>query len=350
MLCLHRTDSYVGLPSEERELRLRVYWVLFVSERTYCIQHGLPTILRPISLRPSPKDGPDGCSGSPILSFLYLTKLFTFLDGDLIEPPSAVSPPNENGAVVGGTMADGSFDSQSARSKVSLSQSDLDCAEEGVGLDETQRVDIFVTRNWIRILLWEYTVRHFRMSCSADNEAFSIFLPALVAHEMLGFFSAVSSNSICAHGYGMELKVFRVADSLLDVLACRRQVGRADGMLLGSRDALHSLERVLSTVGGPQSLFLDKLRRRMGEVQLPVANTSWMQLPWPENRSTNVDEAEDCDAPQTDLELASGSLFELSEAAGQQFLGADMSGTELLNPPVFDYGNTQENNTWNEIR
>lgn len=211
MLGLHRPDTYVALSSDERELRLRVYWVLFVSERTYCIQHGLPTILRPINKRPSPNEGPDGCSGSPILSFLYLTKLFTFLDGDLIEPPSMSSNGgvSASAAVTGDGCIDDPIDKQRARNKVTIFQSDLGATAEGVGLDETQRVDIFVTRNWIRILLWEFTVRHFTMSCTTDDQAFSILLPALVSHEMLGLFSAVSEKSICAHGYGMVSPIGR---------------------------------------------------------------------------------------------------------------------------------------------
>jgi hypothetical protein len=49
-------------------------------------------------------------------------------------------------------------------------------------------------------------------------------------------------------------------------------------MMVHSRDALHSLEKTLATVGGSESLFLNRLRHRMAEVQLPVPNTSWLQL------------------------------------------------------------------------
>lgn len=71
-----------------------------------------------------------------------------------------------------------------------------------------------------------------------------------------------------------ELKVFRIADALVDILACQAAATaahRPDGMLVSSRDALHALERVLSTVGGPDSLFLRRLRLRMAETRLPVA-------------------------------------------------------------------------------
>ena len=237
MLGLHRSDTYMTMPEDDRELRLRVYWVLFVSERTYCVQHGLPPILRPISERPAPDHVPSSdhssvggggnaggggkyslpssyggtysddrrvvrtSSSAPIASFLYLTRLFTFLDGDLIEPPSAITLPPPG-------MAEDDGEDRQTRRRVTLFQSDLDpsAAEQqsnAVGLDEIQRVDIFVTRNWIRILLWEYSVRHFAMSSSPDDQAFSMLLPALVAHGMLGFFSTISGESICAHGYGM---------------------------------------------------------------------------------------------------------------------------------------------------
>ena len=211
MLGLHRSASYATVSPGERELRLRVYWVLFVSERTFCVQRGLPTILKPINQRPSPDEAPDGYSASPILSFLYLTNLFTFLDGDLIEPPSEAEAslqvaeprmpgdPNSPGA----DNLSLQKSQERVRNKIAYFQSSLGSTAEGIGLDETQRVDISVTRNWIRVLLWEYTIRHFPMSCTADDQAFSMLLPALVSHEMLGLFSGVSGKSIMAHGFGM---------------------------------------------------------------------------------------------------------------------------------------------------
>lgn len=66
-----------------------------------------------------------------------------------------------------------------------------------------------------------------------------------------------------------------MADSLLDVLMCVPSATTGHGMLVGSRDALHSLEHVLLTVGGPNSPFLEMLRRRMAESDLPIASFQW---------------------------------------------------------------------------
>lgn len=43
-------------------------------------------------------------------------------------------------------------------------------------------------------------------------------------------------------------------------------------MLLGARDVLHSLQKALLLIGGPESLFHKKLMLVMAESQLPVPN------------------------------------------------------------------------------
>lgn len=135
-----------------------------------------------------------GC-GTLDSSFQSLAQLFTFLDSDMIEtPPSS-------------TARELKYGGSKARNTVSKIHSNLLSAEASAAdLDETQRVNIVVTRNWIRILWWEYALRHFAMSCHADDQAFSMMMPASVAHEMLSFFACVSNESICAHGYGMVRK------------------------------------------------------------------------------------------------------------------------------------------------
>jgi hypothetical protein len=81
-----------------------------------------------------------------------------------------------------------------------------------------------------------------------------------------------------------ELKVFRIADSLLDVLLCAPASAGTRGLLSDSRTSLHSLEKVLIDVGGSDSQFLAMLRKRMLESQLPAPQTVWndLQLSSPE--------------------------------------------------------------------
>ncbi|EMR65179.1 putative aflyd sugr sugar regulator protein [Eutypa lata UCREL1] len=204
--------TYSGLPRAERALRLRVFWILFVSERTFCAENRLPPILTPIGEFPIDEEGGD-LAGSPFSAFLCLVKLFVHLERDFVE--TSPSP-----AVL--------FQLRDRdRYRISQYQSNLSLGLNDGPFDETQRVDLFVTRQWIRTLLWEYTVRHFSMSCKSEDQAFSMLLPISIAHETLSLFHAVSNNSLQPHGYGMELKVFRMADSLVDTLACVPSINRS---------------------------------------------------------------------------------------------------------------------------
>ncbi|KIW93066.1 uncharacterized protein Z519_06916 [Cladophialophora bantiana CBS 173.52] len=278
-LKLHLLDDYADMNFREHQLRLRVYWILFVSERTYCVQNGLPTTLRPINEFPS-TDPIEGYDGAPLPAFIALIRLFTFLDGDILWPIPSSAAVSIQGA---------------PKNQISVLQHDLTRHPLSEELDESQRVDILATRNWIRILLWQYTITHFPVSCHAHDQAFSALLPATIAHDMLSVLENVSWKSIQPHGYGMELKIFRIADCLLDVLLCAPTSAVMRGLLMESRQSLHLLEKVLADVGGTGSHFFSTLQQRMVESQLPVPHTlqndlqiSWYPKADEKRKSTNA--------------------------------------------------------------
>ncbi|RYP60341.1 hypothetical protein DL771_010554 [Monosporascus sp. 5C6A] len=153
-------------------------------------------------------------SGGPSSGFLRLIQLFIRLERNFIES-SAHTVPAQLHIV--------------EREKMSQYQSFLNLDVDNGPFDEAQWVDLFVTRQWIRTLLWEYTVRHFSMS----------YTLACVPP------TKCSNNS----------------------------------MLVKPRDILHSLEQVLSTVGGPDSPFLARLRQCMAEADLPAGLPTCLSLP-----------------------------------------------------------------------
>lgn len=116
-------------------------------------------------------------------SFISLARLFAYLEGNLAVPSYSQEPLE--------------------RQKLVSYHADLSLDSHNQAAHEAQRVDLFVTRQWIRLLLWEYTAQHFIMSCYPDDQAFSLFLPVKIGREMLSLFSMVTSAAIKAHGYGM---------------------------------------------------------------------------------------------------------------------------------------------------
>ncbi|TQN65549.1 hypothetical protein CSHISOI_09945 [Colletotrichum shisoi] len=226
---------------------------------TFCVQNGFPTCLSPIKAWPSEGYQVFGLGGLDP-SFQLLSRLFTLLDDNLLMPGERLvlkSGPRTPDSLYQGlwTMAEG---------PVSVI---------GPTLPEIQRVNVAVTWHWIRILWWQYALQHCRMSSSTDGTMLSMLGPASVAHQTVQLFASVSRQAIRTHGYGMELKIFRIADSLVDLLACNPRLrGSGSGMLLGARDTLHALENALVLVGGEGSLFYKKLQLCMAEVRLPVTD------------------------------------------------------------------------------
>lgn len=129
---------------------------------------------------------------TPLPAFLALTRLFLYLKSCFITHPLS-----DQSAIV----------SEDQKREVSTFQHNLRLKTDERSLNETQYVDIFATRNWIRTLLWQYSIVNFPVSCHADDDAFSALLPASIAKEMLSVFATVSNSSIRAHGYGMVIEL-----------------------------------------------------------------------------------------------------------------------------------------------
>ena len=151
--------------------------------RTYCAENGFPTILVPIGDLP-PIEDRENDKARITQAFASLTQIFAHLRGDILDTSAwRVS----------------TLDS----SKIVASQSDLAVEKHTLVSSEIQQVDIFVTQQWMRLLLWEYTMRHFTMSLQSEEHAFSLLLPITIAHKLLSVLSSVTAESIYAHGYGM---------------------------------------------------------------------------------------------------------------------------------------------------
>ncbi|RGP63000.1 hypothetical protein FLONG3_10045 [Fusarium longipes] len=233
-------ETYAHLNKPEQSLRLRIYWLVLITERTYSAQHGLQAVLQVIDVFPDIQD--DMADERRMQAFVSLTRLFAYLESNLTTFSSNQQPLE--------------------RQKLVSYQAALCLDSHDHAAREAQRVDLFVTRQWIRLILWEYTARHFAMSCYPDDEAFSLFLPVKIGHKMLSLFSMVTNAAIKTHGYGIELKVFRLADAMLDIVACTPFSAHGNSMLVGVGDILHSLQHVLHSVGGKDSGFLRKMQTR----------------------------------------------------------------------------------------
>jgi hypothetical protein len=126
LLDLDKEAAYATLSPEEQRYRRKVFWLLFITERGHAMQNDLATVLRNSIKLPRVEDDKD-----PILSkgFLSLVRLFVAVEGTL----------------VGGWSndADRTFNTEEF---AKLQQQIQHTPAESH--DETQRTDIWVTRQW----------------------------------------------------------------------------------------------------------------------------------------------------------------------------------------------------------
>lgn len=71
-------------------------------------------------------------------------------------------------------------------------------------MDETQRLDILMTRQWLRALVWQLRLRHGGRHFSGSTASSSENQPPFqTARGILGIISAANRSSLEAHGIGM---------------------------------------------------------------------------------------------------------------------------------------------------
>ncbi|KAJ5167052.1 uncharacterized protein N7482_005833 [Penicillium canariense] len=237
MMHLHREASYLGLPSGEQQIRRRVLWLLFITERGVCILHKLPVVLRTNISTPA-LDVDDEPQVLP--AFLKLLTLFRLFEQskmfDFIEDDS-----------LGVCPIQGDVRNLDSRSLDMLH----DQLQEGSALmdhiSDVQKADLCVTRHWMRIILWKVSAK--------NHESFpyrwrlSPSLPIMVAKDLLNIVSQLPRTAIEAHGLGIELKLYEIANSLADAVLDLSRLPRApvwDGESL-PRNILARLFSLLTT-------------------------------------------------------------------------------------------------------
>lgn len=68
---------------------------------------------------------------------------------------------------------------------------------------EVEQVNLFITRQWLRLLVWEYTIKHFAMSFESQHPALSFTFPFILGNETAMFLSLVLSKSLAVYGHDL---------------------------------------------------------------------------------------------------------------------------------------------------
>lgn len=186
LMSLHQERSYTDRVTEEIDLRRWILWLLFVTERGVCLLHKMPVIIKTNIALPSRS----WYDGQPVLpAFIQLINLFwTFEQAGLF----AVIGDGDNTDFSSMVRATAILDSQTVET---LHRKLHEVAKEQVPISDVQKVDIFVTRHWMKMILWKL-----HSPSSSSSNAISVAFPLSAASDFLNTVVRLPTSAIEAHG------------------------------------------------------------------------------------------------------------------------------------------------------
>ncbi|CAN6663011.1 hypothetical protein TRVA0_034S01420 [Trichomonascus vanleenenianus] len=199
ILRLDDITTYCDLPVYERSKRHRLYWLLYVHERFLAIHSYRPVLLSPLSVLPEhdptiPQRVYDG--------FLQIIKLFRLVDTNFMEAYLS----KDSNVVINQKWFE--------ETETQLAQS-----ESGMeSLSEMQQVDLIITQQWLRMLVWRMAMSRFWLSTGISEGCMSLLLPVQMARKLRTLISKCSEKSIQVHGTSILRKLFELSIAIGNVI------------------------------------------------------------------------------------------------------------------------------------
>ncbi|OAA54156.1 Zn(2)-C6 fungal-type DNA-binding domain protein [Niveomyces insectorum RCEF 264] len=274
----------------------RLYWECFLHERFLYIVSGRPAILPPLSTGPplaDPSIPPNVEAGFGRLIDLFRIMDDTFLrywcaDAAKQHPDPTCQPvPAMTAEWVERKQAE--LDEEERKTaeveeclRAAAASASAGCGGGGGGggcgggcgtcLSELQRVDIFITRLWLRTLVWQLALSRGLLRSAPPrtaHEGLSLHFPAdRLSAQLRGLVCRLeSAASIATHGSGILQKLFEITTTIADVLALPPGQMRSPEDVRARMDDLVFLVNFLFRFDKVRQDERDYIREKLGALQ-----------------------------------------------------------------------------------
>ncbi|KAK7978628.1 RING-3 [Apiospora saccharicola] len=246
-LRLHDDRTYVNLPAAEQLCRQRVFWILFVTERSFAILRNKPLTLRKTPSLPTMRhdyEEPEIHAGflKLVSSYVPLDESFVnaWNDGsdpsvsattylnlqqilaqplDFLRPrrkssPDAVpiSTPTPSSTVRPSTAG-----SSPTRAEVA-GEPEEDVEEVEPNPTDIQKADLLMTQQWLRLIVWQSSFRQGLLSTAAPHASFGFGFPLAIARDTAAVLQSLPNQAVEVHGMGIFEKIFEIGVWCVNVL------------------------------------------------------------------------------------------------------------------------------------
>ncbi|KAL4959565.1 Zn(II)2Cys6 transcription factor [Aspergillus stella-maris] len=361
MMYLHREASYSRLDPEEQQLRRRVLWLLFVTERGVCILHKLPVVLKTDTSMPR-IEADDELQVLP--AFLKLLALFKFFEQsrmfDIVEDYHLGLDTPMSSAAATDSPLDEILQDRFRDGSGGLDQ-----------VSDVQRADIVVTRHWMRILTWK-ALSHHQIRDSRAQWSLSPVFPLVVARDLVNVVFQLPRAALQAHGLGMQLKLHEIASSLADAVTNTAILPQTAAWEKENRPSniLARLHSILSAfAGGANDALVEILFQKMAQAHYassPMLPSLHKPIPRQKRRSetgtaSRVHEVESESWNAGSLQTVPGQAMRTGEGPGEESPTSrssahdrSFSEQQAIPPPAFfaaaDLTEPTIINTWGDIQ
>ncbi|KAJ0418994.1 hypothetical protein BJY00DRAFT_324610 [Aspergillus carlsbadensis] len=232
---MHREDEYSLLEPREAEYRRRLFWGLFVVERTFCLLHDKPMALRSwieLPILPSVFDEEGVLTG-----FVRLVTLVRGVDVD-----------------ISGCWTTAGFVTPVTLSLATLPGHDYDGTGEFLPI---QTLDLVITRDWLRAKTWKLGIPQGRSSefvASGNNPVWRLDEPLIIGRSLLETLQGAQETLEELWSSIVDHKLCDICECLYDILPVMQTRGRAGEVEFDQ--LLRGLLEVLSRFRGRSAYLL----------------------------------------------------------------------------------------------
>lgn len=199
LMALHEESTYLTVDAAESISRRRTYWLLLVTERAYAMERHRPLSLHATIDLPAARDP---LEEGVISGTIYLVSLFRCIDDKFMSLWNK-------------------YRSECSTAWLSrLQQRLIDAIPPELQTTESQFADVKITQHWLRIMVWQLSITNGYLSSSSRDTSMTFKFPIEVARDLLKDISNISLLSMEVHGVGLIEKLFDIACTLTDVIAC----------------------------------------------------------------------------------------------------------------------------------
>lgn len=255
---LHRKASYDLLAPEEQQMRRRLLWLLFVTERGVAMLHKLPIVLRWQASFPPLVDriNIEVDEAHILPAFKKLVDLFWLFD--------------QSGAFDLLTQADDDAEAFQENRLDYLQRSLQEIPSDEYESNDVQRADICVTKCWMQAVVWRASLRRSKAAMFSERQS-QLSQPYRIVADFLSHICHCSKTALEAHGPTIELKIFEIASALTEYIYTLTTAADMARHLnnTGVRpvEMLVKLQRLLASSRGGNKTLLTLLCARIAEVE-----------------------------------------------------------------------------------